>query len=122
MNVFMIENIELMPENNGVYITLTAFVKARVEVRCSHGDILSSIKLKATGRGMDNIEAIRKSIENLLNHRYEPDFEINYTGCGCAPDSSKMHFYFENLEEPFKGLFKDLFNNSNWTIPKLITA
>jgi hypothetical protein len=121
MNVFSIDSLTGQPksEYDNRVITYECFVRAKVECMCEdHHNIFSTITLQAEGKNPHSNEALRKAVENLLNHHCIPNIDIHMPRCECMPNPrGKVQFDFSSLQEPYKTLFQDLFKDSNWSMP-----
>lgn len=121
MNIFKIESVQVTQETDYRTVWVKAKVFAKVEILCNeHGNQLGRFKLHTEATSYNDVEAMRKTIEKLLNHDYYPEREINMPRCNCSPKFDNIIYQFGDLHEPWRSMFEDLFKDSNWSIVKLI--
>lgn len=125
VNIFTVQLIDISqePSSDGIIIFTRAGVDAQIEARCvEHGNLQWRLLIHSEATGLDHHEALRKAVERLMNHEGYPERQIMSPRCNCKIDmQAKLHYVFSNLQSPFRELFEQLFTDSNWQIPKLVT-
>jgi hypothetical protein len=122
MNRFYIETIDCEQAAFDIVVRYQVFIKAILEINCKwHGHKMQELIMTCEASGCSDTESVRKAIEMLLNHEYEPHFNFYMPKCECVPERGKIVYDFSNLCEPFRQLFEDLFKDENWAYPKELT-
>lgn len=109
--------------HGGQIITYDVIVDARIDLTCAkHGNLFNTVKIKTERRGSALEQNIRLAIEDILMHRYHPDFQFHMPRCNCSPKYLKKVYDFSDIQDKrFRKMFEDLFTDGNWTILKLIS-
>lgn len=117
-NVLVIESLSTIIEQNEHIVRVKGEMNATIKFYCSvNGNHFRSLVLKSEGKAYSEMNALKHSIQNFLNGQYYSenrfyDRETNSIACG------KIHHIDIQAQEPFKSMFEQLFDMSNWEIPK----
>lgn len=92
-----------------------------IEFHCgTYGELQAEWIMRYGAFGEDNVEAMRKVIEDFLNGRSRYPVDRRMHPRGVSRPSNGIHKIRIELDEPLKGLFEDLFNTANWEALNLI--
>lgn len=122
-NVLVIESLSVEPENHGILMLFKSELNASLKYICPNtGHTYQSIKIIAVSDGISRQEALKNAIEIFMNgNLIYTKFEIHRVDRECI-DNEKIDRVDILLPEPYKSLFEQLFDVSNWQIPKLIAG
>ncbi len=107
-----------------VFISLKGRVEFVIRTHCvKHGNLFYTMQLSSEEHGMDAFECIKRGIQSILDHKY--DFDIGYHDpkCNCSLKYFKMVYDFSDVTDPqWREALEKIFNTSNWTIQRQLTA
>lgn len=121
-NVLVIESLQFEIEGCDEVIKVVSTMNASIRFHCSiTGNLFKKITFNTRGAGLSETDAARMCIEMFFNGRFS-DRQVEHYDVDVRSDEIHETVHrvaYSHLSEPFKSLFKDLFDGANWKIPKL---
>lgn len=124
-NILRIENLSYHQETDERIVWLVGELFFSIIFTCrDSGEIISRIRFKSRCYKAYSIkDVLRICIQNFLDKNMEDvGHDIYDTSCDCTRDLVNIHHLDVHLQEPFKSLFNDLFDNQKWEMPKALLA
>lgn len=118
-NVLVIESLSTVPEHGKNMVLVRGKMNATVKFLCSvTGLHFRSLIIESEGEGYSDTTALKNAIQNFLFGYFYSETQY-YSGEISSVASNKIHQVVIQVPEPFKSLFEELFDVTNWEMPKL---
>lgn len=118
-NVLVIESLSVKPEekSNGMMV-LKSRLNAKIKFLCRvKGNCFRTHIIVAENEGYSQNDAIKKVIQDFIDGNVITDVQY-HNAENLSLAHNKINHVDVQLQEPFKSLFKQLFDMSAWEIPK----
>ncbi len=122
-NVLKIEAMQFEVDRSRDMIKIKARLLFKICFLCPiTGNKYKELCMSSFGLDYSEKEALRKSVENFFQGKSEHD-KTNTYDCkiNCRSDFENIHHIdLNDIPEPYKTMFQDLFSTLNWNISKAL--
>ncbi len=115
----MVEGINGWTERNECTIKFVSELNIYLIFRCPiSGKTICKLSMQTKGKGYSMDESIKNAIQSFFNKDfYSSNYLVSDTPSHATELSNEIHHVEILVGEPFKSLFDQLFDDSNWIAP-----
>lgn len=117
INTLVIENLTLTPEYGEHTSKFVCELNTKIQFRCPvNKDVFMEIIMTSKGDGLSDESALNRAIQNFLNKKTRSENRLYDVQVNCEIPN-KIHSVDIQVQEPYRSLFRQLFDMSKREIP-----